>query len=54
MSTAAGTIENAATAAAGFGHAQILDAIPHPIMLIAADGAVVFANPSAELFFGAG
>lgn len=37
-----------------FGHAQILDAIPHPIILLARDGTIVFANPSAELFFGAG
>ncbi|MGI9523839.1 MAG: two-component system sensor histidine kinase NtrB [Hyphomicrobiaceae bacterium] len=33
---------------------QVLDAIPHPIFLVDADVAVIFANPSAELFFGMG
>ena len=40
--------------AAAVSHAQILDALPHPIILLDADDNVVLANPSAELFFGVG
>ncbi|MGI9411073.1 MAG: two-component system sensor histidine kinase NtrB [Hyphomicrobiaceae bacterium] len=35
-------------------HAQILEAIPHPIILLDGEDRIVFVNPSAELFFGIG
>ena len=38
----------------GYEYAQILEAIPHPITLLGAGDRIVYVNPSAELFFGAG
>ncbi len=35
-------------------HSQILECLPHPIVLIDADDRIVFANPPAELFFDVG
>ena len=35
-------------------HSQILECLPHPIVLVDGDDRVVFANPPAELFFAVG
>ena len=35
-------------------HGQILECLPHPVVLIDGDDRIVFANPPAELFFDVG
>jgi two-component system nitrogen regulation sensor histidine kinase GlnL len=42
----------AGMAAAGSGAAKLLDALPHPVVAVLADGSIAEANSAAEAFFG--
>lgn len=47
-------VAESVASASDFERSQILEAIPHPIMLLGDDDRIVFVNPSTELFFGVG
>jgi two-component system, NtrC family, nitrogen regulation sensor histidine kinase GlnL len=42
----------AGMASAGSGAAKLLDALPHPVVAVLADGSIAEANSAAEVFFG--
>ncbi len=42
----------AGMASAGSGAAKLLDALPHPVVAVLADGSIAEANSAAEAFFG--
>lgn len=42
----------AGMASAGSGAAKLLDALPHPVVAVLADGSIAEANSTAEAFFG--